>query len=102
MEVKLDSGNFDIGTDFFEFYDKVDGEFSLTNPSMGLTLKSSIGIPAQLDLQVTGIDKIGNTSSLDAEKQNINYPKTVSEGEVETVISYNKDNSNIENLPSLL
>ena len=101
MEVKLDSGNFDIGTDFFEFYDKVDGEFSLTNPSMGLTLKSSIGIPAQLDLQVTGIDKIGNTSSLDAEKQSINYPKTVSEGEVETVISYNKDNSNIVGLLDL-
>ena len=36
---KVDSGNFDIGTDF-EFYDKVDGEFSLTNPSMGLTLKA--------------------------------------------------------------
>ena len=101
MEINLDSGNFDIGSDFFEFYDKVEGDFTLTNPKLGLKLKSSIGIPAQLDLNITGNDDDGNTSSLNAEKQNITPPTTRGEGLVETIITYDKDNSNIVGLLDL-
>jgi len=101
MEIKLDSGNFDIGSEFFDFYDKIDGDFTLTDPKLGLKLKSSIGIPAQLDLNITGNDDIGNTSSLNADKQMITPPTTRAEGLVETIITYDKDNSNIVGLMDL-
>ncbi len=101
MEINLDSGNFDIGSEFFDFYDKVEGDFTLTDPKLGIKLKSSIGIPAQLDLNITGNDDIGNTSSLDAEKQSITPPTTRAEGLVETIITYDKDNSNIVGLLDL-
>ena len=44
----IDRSEIDLDKSLFDFYDRFDGEFLLTNPSFGLNVYSSMGVPISL------------------------------------------------------
>ncbi len=89
-----------LDQEIFDFYDKIEGDFLLTNPSLGFNIFNSIGIPLSFNLDVEGSDEENN-------KESISINTTIKEASskdgsfTETLSLVNKDNSNIVNFINL-
>lgn len=103
MQLDLPSGELPI--DVFENWNG--GAFSVDNPELTVTIRNSFGIPVNLQVdQLAVVDAQGNAADMisDAVKDPlaIAYPADGEQGmEKTTVISINRDNSNIEALIQL-
>ncbi|WP_372752538.1 hypothetical protein [Labilibaculum sp.] len=100
--ITLESGNIDMNVDF---WDNVEGDYQFTDPSISLYAQNSIGVPFQINADITGYSSNGNTASLNpsSEAQFENFPTTIAEvasGITDTLI-FDKDNSDIVNLMAL-
>lgn len=100
--ITLESGNIDMDVDF---WDNVEGDYQFTDPSISLYAQNSIGVPFQINADITGYSSNGNTASLNpsSEAQFENFPTTIAEvasGITDTLI-FDKDNSDIVNLMAL-
>lgn len=102
--IDIGSGTIDRDVDF---WDKVEGDFLFTDPKISLHLENSVGVPFQINADITGYDMNGNSAALNADALQPAYPNTVSitnpftiDPITETVV-YNKDNSDIVDLMAL-
>ncbi len=96
----VDKEEIALDQEIFDFYDKIEGDFLLTNPSLGFNIFNSIGIPLSFNLDVEGSDEENN-------KESISINTTIKEASskdgsfTETLSLVNKDNSNIVNFINL-
>ena len=92
-EVKLDQ-------EIFDFYDKIEGDFLLTNPNLGFNIYNSMGIPLSLNMNIEAKDENNNKESISISnkiKEALNKDGSFTE----TKSLVNKDNSNIVNFVNL-
>jgi hypothetical protein len=98
--ITLDAGNFDLNVDF---WDDIEGDYLFTDPRINLIMENSVGVPFQINADITGYATDGTSVSLNPEALQPNYPSTISEvntGITET-ITYDKNNSGIVALMAL-
>jgi len=103
--IDIGSGDIDLGVDF---WDDIDGNFTFEDPKINLKFKNKVGVPIQIDANMTATDSDGNTESLNPDPNNVevtrpNYPKTEADvyAGIDVLIPYNKANSNIVDLMAL-
>jgi len=90
--VVIDEGSFDMDT---EFFDKIEGDFRLANPTMNLILTNSIGIPAAVDAHFTASNTSGSTETIDTTGLVINSRSSMTSSAVKQIVTFDKSNSNI-------
>ncbi|MDP2113803.1 MAG: hypothetical protein Q8K69_07070, partial [Bacteroidota bacterium] len=90
--ITVDPDVFDLNVDML---DKIDGSFKLANPSLVLTIRNSIGMPAKVDLDFIATNKDGKTVALDPQVFTIPVPANINAGIATKTIVFNKDSSNI-------
>ncbi|MCL3780255.1 hypothetical protein EMN47_07595 [Prolixibacteraceae bacterium JC049] len=98
LTVDVEEDVLDLGVDF---WDDIDGGFTLTNPKLNFKIRNSIGVGAELDFDVKATSSKGTEQALNGDNLSIPYPQSVSEGTVEGTIGWNKDNSDIVALVAL-
>lgn len=81
-----------------EDLDKITGTFQLSNPVINFNYSNSFGIPIALDLDMKASFESDPMVDLGASRKFIQSPADTINPMVEGIISYNKDNSNIEDL----
>ena len=91
-EIKLEK-------ELFEFYDKIEGDFLFTNPSLGLNVNNSFGIPMFINLDIQASNNNNSESITISDK--IDDAKYKDGSFEETKISIDKENSNILNFINL-
>lgn len=93
-EVENFSGIIDLDVDF---WDDIDGNFTFSDPKININFNNMVGIPIQVDANMTASNKNGDVLNLDPDVQFPNYPKTEAEVKdgVNALISYDKLNSQI-------
>lgn len=102
QSIPLETGSIDMDVDF---WDNVEGDYQFADPSISLFAQNSVGVPFQIDANITGYSSTGSTASLNpsAEAQFENFPSTIAEvnsGLADT-LTFNKDNSDIVSLMAL-
>ncbi len=90
--VTIDEGSFNMDT---EFFDKIEGDFRLADPTLNLILTNSIGIPAVVDAHFTAQNNLGTTATIDTTDLVINSRASISSPAIQQTITFDKDNSNI-------
>ncbi len=90
--VTIDEGSFNMDT---EFFDKIEGDFRLADPTLNLILTNSIGIPAVVDAHFTAQNNLGATATIDTTDLVINSRASISSPAIQQTITFEKDNSNI-------
>ncbi len=90
--VAISQGSFNIGTDFF---DKISGDFKLANPQIRLLFSNKIGIPAEVNAQLTGSNNDGHSETLVPSPFRLETPASLGAPAVMQTITFNKGNSNI-------
>jgi hypothetical protein len=92
--IDIGSGDIDLGVDF---WDDIDGSFTFADPRINLRFNNQIGIPIQIDANMTASNSDGATLNLDPDPQLPAYPTTEAEvmTGVDASITYDKDNSQI-------
>jgi len=92
--IDVGSGVIDMGVDFWA---DIDGNFNFADPRINITFNNKIGVPFEINANMAGSNSDGDVMSLDPESQEPNYPKTEADVEtgVESVITYDRENSNI-------
>lgn len=88
----------DLGVDF---WDDIDGGFTLVNPKLNFNIRNSVGVGAELDFDVRATNQNGEEQSLNGDNLMVPYPQNIGEGTVEGTIGWNKDNSDIVALVAL-
>ena len=96
----IDRSEIDLDKSLFDFYDRFDGEFLLTNPSFGLNIYSSMGVPISFNLDIEGSDNKSNSEKISL-NSNINQAVSKDGSLTETKILIDKNNSNIVNFINL-
>ena len=95
----IEKEDIELEKKLLDFYDKIEGEFLFTNPSLGLTVNNSFGIPLfiNLDIQASNNNKseniIINNRVVEAKSKDGSFEKTK--------IFIEKENSNILNFINL-
>ena len=90
--IQVDPGIFDMNVDLL---DKIDGSFKLANPSLVLTIRNSIGMPASVALDFIATNKSGNTIALNPPVFEIPVPANINAGIATKNIVFDKQNSKI-------
>jgi len=94
--ITIDAGKVDLGISAF---DQIDGGLILTDPRIKMIITNSVGIPADLQLKLTGVSSKGNTVNL---LKNISItPPTIAQKTKTDIIEINKSNSNVVDLIAL-
>lgn len=100
--IDIGTGDFDMDVDF---WDDVDGEYRFTNPKIHIHLRNSVGVPFEINANITGYSSAGASQDLNPlPLQPANYPKTLADVQDtpnEETITYDKDNSEIVDLMAL-
>tara|TARA_B100000287_G_scaffold176420_1_gene166396 strand:- start:800 stop:2815 length:2016 start_codon:yes stop_codon:yes gene_type:complete len=91
-EIKLEK-------ELLDFYDKIEGEFLFTNPSLGLTVNNSFGIPLFINLDIQALYNNNSESLIINDK--VAEAKSKDGSFEETKIFIDKENSNILNFINL-
>ncbi|MBC8004142.1 MAG: hypothetical protein H7X84_01610 [Verrucomicrobia bacterium] len=94
----ISPGSFDIDVDMLN---KINGGFTLINPSLILAVRNSMGIPAAVSFDFVASDKNGTTVSLDPPVFDIPLPADVNAAAVTKNIVFDKQNSHIVDLVAL-
>jgi len=104
QNITLDAGNFDMDVDF---WDDIEGDYQFVNPSINLYMENSVGVPFQINADITGYSNTGTMASLNPAAQQPAYPQTVSATNpltidaITEIITYDTINSNIKALMAL-
>ncbi|BAX79995.1 hypothetical protein [Labilibaculum antarcticum] len=102
QNITLDAGNFDMNVDF---WDDIEGDYLFADPRINLYMENSVGIPFQINADITGYATDGTMASLNPipEAQFQNPPSTISEVNigVKDTLTYDKNNSDIVALMAL-
>ncbi len=98
--IALESGNIDMGVDF---WDDIEGDYQFADPRVNLYMDNSVGVPFQINADITGYAADGTMASLNPNPLQPNYPSTISEVNtgITEIITYDKDNSDIVALMAL-
>ncbi|MFA9371484.1 MAG: hypothetical protein ACERIH_07215 [Labilibaculum antarcticum] len=100
--ITLDAGNIDMGVDF---WDDIEGDYQFADPRINLYMENSVGVPFQINADITGYATDGTMASLNPlpEAQFQNPPSTISEVNigVKDTLTYDKNNSDIVALMAL-
>jgi hypothetical protein len=100
--ITLETGSIDMDVDF---WDNVEGDYEFTDPSISLYAQNSVGVPFQIDANITGYSSTGSSASLNpsVDAQFENFPSTVAEvnSGVSDTLTFDKDNSDIVSLMAL-
>lgn len=96
--ITISPAAFDIDV---EMLNKINGGFTLVNPSLTLVVRNSMGIPATVTFDFVASDKNGNTVSLNPPVFDIPLPADVQAAKVTKNIVFDKRNSNIVNFIAL-
>ena len=96
--IEIDEDQFNIDMDF---WDEIDGGFTLTDPQIKFKITNSTGVPGLLDLNLTASNAEGKTVDFNPLPQLIPYPSTPDVSPTEGEVIYNKMNSNIVEVISL-
>ncbi|PCH67014.1 MAG: hypothetical protein COC06_11930 [Bacteroidales bacterium] len=104
QNITLDAGNFDMDVDF---WDDIEGDYQFADPRINLYMENSVGVPFQINADITGYSNTGTMVSLNPDAQQPAYPDDVSATNpltidaITEIISYNKNNSDIVDLMAL-
>ncbi|PKQ63378.1 hypothetical protein BZG02_08305 [Labilibaculum filiforme] len=96
--ITLDAGSFDMNVDF---WDDIEGDYQFVDPRINLSMENSVGVPFQINANITGYASDGNMASLNPDALQPNYPKEVSLANpftidpITEVITYDTNNSQI-------
>lgn len=90
--IQIDPGQFDLNVDML---DKLKGDFKLSNPTLILTVRNSVGIPGNISLDFVASNSQGQTVSMNPPVIEVPVPATFTSGLVTKNVYINKDNSNI-------
>ena len=96
--ITVDPDVFDLNVDML---DKIDGSFKLANPSLVLTIRNSIGMPASVNLEFTATNKDGKSASLNPPIFEIPVPANINAGIATKSVVFDRSNSNIVNFIAL-
>ena len=96
----IDKEEITLDQEIFDFYDKIDGDFLLTNPNLGFNIYNSMGIPLSLNMKIEATDENNNKESISI-SNNIKGASNKDGSFTETKSLVNKDNSNIVNFINL-
>ena len=99
-QYSIDESEIELDKDLFDFYDKISGDFILTNPNFGFNIFNSIGIPLFLDIKISAYDNYNNSESIEFSSK-IDKAPSKENSFSSTNIFLNKDNSNIVNFINL-
>lgn len=94
----ISPGSFDIDVDMLN---KINGGFTLVNPSLMLAVRNSMGIPAAVSFDFVASNKNGTTVSLNPPVFDIPLPADVNAAAVTKNIVFDKQNSHIVDLVAL-
>ena len=98
--IDIGTGNIDMDVDF---WDDIEGEYEFADPRIYLYMRNSVGVPFEINANMTGYSTDGNSASLNPDPLQPNYPKNLSEvtnGISETVV-YDRNNSQITQVMAL-
>jgi len=101
--INFDPEIMDFGADFFE---DIEGDFTLTDPIINITYSNSVGLPIAAALQLNGKDKDGNVQALNYLNEAGNdtiyfaYPNVIGENVIDQ-IQITKETSDIVELLAL-
>jgi len=90
--IDVEPGKFNLGIDLM---DKITGEFRLVDPKMTLTVRNSMGVPANLDLNLISQNVQGQSASLHSNDFAVPVPATIYDAAATKQMIFNKDNSSI-------
>ncbi|MDM8161093.1 hypothetical protein QUH73_14805 [Labilibaculum sp. K2S] len=102
--ITLDAGNFDMNVDF---WDDIEGDYQFADPRINLIMENSVGVPFQINADITGYASDGSSAALNPDALQPAYPDQVSVTNPLTIdavtetITYDKNNSNIVDLMAL-
>ena len=102
--ITLDAGNFDMNVDF---WDDIEGDYQFADPHINLIMENSVGVPFQINADITGYATDGTAASLNPDALQPAYPDKVSVTNPLTIdaisetITYDKNNSGIVDLMAL-
>jgi hypothetical protein len=91
-KVQINPGYFEM-----DVLNRLGGDFKVANPKLSLMLHNSIGIPAEVNLNMSAINKQGQFDALKRNPSvfNIPVPTDIFSGIANGTIEYNKQNSNL-------
>ena len=95
----IEKEEIELEKDLIDFYDKIEGEFLFTNPSLGLTVNNSFGIPLFINLDIQA--SYNNNSESIIINDKVDEAKSKDGSFEETKIFIDKENSNILNFINL-
>lgn len=104
QKIRFDKDVIDMGVDF---WDDIEGDYQFVNPQILLHLNNSVGVPFEINADITGYSNTGTMASLNPDAQQPAYPQTVSAANPLTIdaivetITYDTINSNIKALMAL-
>jgi hypothetical protein len=92
QKMLIDPGKFEM-----EVFNKLGGDFKVTNPKFYIILHNSIGMPAVVSLKLTASNKEGQTDALHRNPAtfDIPVPADIHSGIASGTVEYNKQNSNL-------
>jgi len=92
--IGIGSGEIDLGVDF---WDDIDGNFTFADPRININFTNMVGIPIQIDANMTASNTDGDVLNLDPNAQFPDYPTTEAEIMVGVAasITYDKENSQV-------
>ncbi|WP_461641298.1 hypothetical protein [Labilibaculum euxinus] len=102
--ITLDAGNFDMNVDF---WDDIEGDYQFADPRINLIMENSVGVPFQINADITGYASDGSSAALNPDALQPAYPDQVSVTNPLTIdaisetITYDKSNSGIVDLMAL-
>lgn len=98
--INIGTGNIDMNVDF---WDDIDGDYQFVDPKINLNLENSVGVPFQINANITGYSSNGSSTLLNPDALQPNYPSTLAEvsSGITEIITYDKNNSNIVALMAL-
>lgn len=96
--IQIDPGKFDLNVGLL---DKLKGDFKLSNPTLVLTVRNSVGIPGNITFDFVASNTQGQSVSMNPPSVEIPLPAIMNAGMVTKNVFINKDNSNIVSFISL-
>lgn len=99
-EYMVDEDTIEVGLD--DFFNRIHGTLSLTNPQVRILYTNGFGIPVEIAMDVTGKAANGDEQALNAPSMRIQYPSDISEPPAEGILSFTRDNTDIVPLIDLL
>jgi hypothetical protein len=91
-KLQIDPGNFEL-----EVLNRLGGDFKVANPKLSLIMHNSVGMAAEVKMNMSATSKKGNTDSLirNPASFNIPVPADITSPIVTGTVDYTKQNSNI-------